>query len=187
MLGHRKQLPQEDRKMKNAESNATINHEATRAAGNHAEFDAAGATRRLAGEVQAYLAETPAQHWEKMTEQSAPLRDGATGFVRNVLSEGMKQGAELKKGADGLNKMASDSIKNYPLESTLTGVGNVGALGCGAIAVAATAPEIVGLGTLGVVGFGGLAAYNAAAPSVKNFCKDFGKMFGEASTVRPQW
>lgn len=195
MLGHRKQLPQEDRKMKNAESNATINHEAGRTVGksgeqyaaSKAEFDAAGATKRLASEVQAYLAETPAQHWEKMTEQSAPLRDGATGFVRNVLSEGMKQSAELKKGVDGLNKMASDSAKNFPLETTLTGVGAVGALGCGAIAVAATAPEIVGLGTLGVVGFGGLAAYNAAAPSVKTFCKDFGKMFGEASTVRPQW
>ncbi len=173
--------------MKNAENNTTINHEASRAAGNHAEFDAAVATKKFASEVQAYFAESPAQHWEKMTEQSAPLRDGATGFVRNVLSEGMKQGAELKKGADGINKFASDSTKNYPLETTLAGVGTVGAIGCGAIVVTATAPEIIGLGTLGVVGFGGLAAYNAAAPSVKNFCNGFGKMFGEASTVRPHW
>lgn len=160
---------------------------AERTSAHKAEFDAVEATKKLAGELQGYFAESPAQHMEKINEQSAPMRKAAEGFVHDVLSEGMKQGAELKKGAESLAKAGLNYKKDFPIESTLAGVGTVGAIGCGAVVLATTTPEIVGLGTLGVVGFGGIAVYNTAAPAVKTFFEGATKKYSEATTARPVW
>lgn len=160
---------------------------AERTSAHKAEFDAVEATKKLAGELQGYFAESPVQHMEKINEQSAPMRKAAEGFVHDVLKEGMKQGTELKKGAEGLGKAGVNYKKDFPLESTLASVGTVGALGCVALAVTVATPEIVGLGSLGVVGFGGIALYNTAAPAVKTFFEGATKKYSEATTARPVW